>query len=442
MLNPWEQPFLLAAAVGVLALVLGYLLSKVSHRSASKELDRLRSELDRSEAQTREQTRQASRMRSEQRTFTSFVRQLPSAVQQLNRDDLHPREIPKLILQLAQSIFEPQQILLYVAGQKTDNGSTKQQLYLAAHQGLVDPGEGVAAVEFGEGKIGWAAENQMEMTPEDWLNPNRTEGRKPINNHPSLRLDLVGPLLHHSEDGTETLGVLCIGGMSVRLRDEKAMFRMVTNLGSIAMMHSRNLQSLRAQAYHDGLTGLMNKRGFMEELGKMIFSAESATQPLGVFIFDIDYFKRYNDSNGHLAGDELLKDISRVVRSALRQGDVAGRYGGEEFVVAMPDVGGAEALRIAERIRLAVESHRFSHEESQPGGCLTISGGVAAFPVDGTNGTELLSHADQALYRAKGSGRNRVVRFEGVTIGSRWDEEGDPYRAPADGSGTASGGLP
>jgi len=439
-LTPSPLAVVFAAAVGMLA---GWFFNRMAGLRLSREVKELRAELTRSEAQTREQSRQASRMRSEQRTFTSFVRQLPHAVQQLNRDNLNPRQIPRLIIQLAESIFEPEQILLYLAGPSNGGGRTLQQLHLAAHKGLGDSAESVGVVPFGEGKIGWAAENQMDMTMEDWLNPTRTEGRKPAHNYPGLRLDLIGPLLHHGESSTETLGVLCLGGLSSRLRDEKLMLQMVTNLGSIALMHSRNIRSLRAQAHHDGLTGLMNKRGFMVELGKMIFSAENATQSLGVFIFDIDYFKRYNDTNGHLAGDELLKDLAGVVRGCLRQGDVACRYGGEEFVVAMPDVDAEGAMCCAERVRSAVESYRFPHEESQPGGRLTISGGVAEFPHDGTNGTELLSHADQALYRAKGAGRNRVVRFRGVTIGGRQDErDADPLQSGRLGDGSMPGAIP
>jgi diguanylate cyclase (GGDEF)-like protein len=205
------------------------------------------------------------------------------------------------------------------------------------------------------------------------------------------------------------------------------MLQMVTNLAAIALIHTGNIRALQSQANHDGLTGLFNKRHFMQNLGFMINDAEGSAKPLGLFIFDIDHFKQYNDTNGHPAGDELLKSLAHIVRANLRPGDLACRYGGEEFVVAMPDTDGVSTLNVAERIRQAIEKHRFAHEESQPGGRLTISGGVAYFPVDGTNGTELLSHADQALYRAKATGRNRVIRYEGVEIGDagRKDEPKD-----------------
>jgi diguanylate cyclase (GGDEF)-like protein len=412
------------SATCTLIYVVGWLSGRAGRRRLDAEVQQLRDELSRTEVQTREQSRQAVRMRSEQRTLDSLLRLLPSVVQQLNNDRLQSRSVPQLILQMTTAIFEPDQILLYLVRIPDKTERTSRHLHLVARRGLPDVAPGLASVTFGEGKIGWVAEQQTEMSTQDWLNPTRIEGVVPPDNDPALRANLLGPLLHFDHRGkADTLGVLCIGGAAVRPRDEKSMLRLITNLGAIALTHAKNVYNLESRAYHDGLTGLLNKQRFMESLGNMIHDAERDIQSVGVFMFDIDHFKQYNDTNGHMAGDELLKRIARVIRENLRPGDLPCRYGGEEFLVAMPDTDGLSAHGVAERIRAAIESEPFPHEESQPLGTLTISGGVAEFPVDGTNSTELVRDADQALYRAKAAGRNRVLRFEGVQIGGPMDDD-------------------
>jgi len=109
--------------------------------------------------------------------------------------------------------------------------------------------------------------------------------------------------------------------------------------------------------------------------------------------------------------------MATLLKSSLRPGDLCCRYGGEEFILAMPEADGPEAMEIAERIRRVIEDHSFPHQEQQPNGNLTISGGVAVFPKDSTGATELTRHADEALYQAKRGGRNRVSRYRGVAIG-------------------------
>ncbi len=412
--------YLLAAAAVTAPSVLLLMLQR-----ARRDTARARDELARAEAQTREQIRQGTRLRNEQRTMANFVRILPAAVQDLNRDSLDARHVPRLILQLAGAIFEPEQILLYLTRAADGEPGEPKRLHLVASRGLSDAPEGIRSIRTGEGKIGWVAAHRIDMTIDDWLNPTRTEGVPPPDNLPGLRLDLMSPLLQHGRERDETLGVLCLGSPVARPRDEKLMLQMVANLGAIALIHARNLQSLRSRANHDGLTGLLNRRHFMHELALSINAAEKEAQNVGVFMFDIDHFKRFNDTNGHLAGDELLKTIAQVIRENVRPGDLAGRYGGEEFVVAMPDSDPDTSLAVAERIRAAIADHAFPHRESQPGGRLTISGGVATFPVDGTSTTDLIQHADQALYRAKAADRNRVLRHEGISIGSIELDAGD-----------------
>jgi diguanylate cyclase (GGDEF)-like protein len=384
----------------------------------SAELGRMEAEVARLENQSRDQSRQSAKLRAEQKALSSFTRNLPQVARELNSSDLDDRKIPGLVFGLVDSIFDPEQKLLYLTTQNGGRGERGQVLQLVERASTTDIPPAATKINIGEGKIGWVASAKMEMLAEDWLNMTRTEGRAIEDNHPSLRLDLIGPLVGHIDGKDRLLGVLCIGNPSTRPRDEKAMLQMVTNLASIAYTNARSTRQLKELANHDGLTSLLNKRYFMgQRLGLLINAAEREASPLSVFIFDIDHFKKYNDTNGHLAGDEILRGVSQVLRDNLRPGDVACRYGGEEFIVAMPGARGAEGLAAAERIRAAIESTKFPKAESQPGGRVTISGGVSQFPIDGTLGNDLILHADQALYQAKALGRNRIVQFKGVSIG-------------------------
>jgi diguanylate cyclase (GGDEF)-like protein len=129
-------------------------------------------------------------------------------------------------------------------------------------------------------------------------------------------------------------------------------------------------------------------------------------------MIDIDHFKRYNDAHGHLQGDVVLREVAQSLRNNIREIDLAARFGGEEFVVLMTKTSKEGARAAAEKLRLCVAEAIFpGTETSQPGGKLTLSLGLAEFPDDSNNATDLLNLADQALYRAKEEGRNRTVAW-------------------------------
>jgi diguanylate cyclase (GGDEF)-like protein len=133
-------------------------------------------------------------------------------------------------------------------------------------------------------------------------------------------------------------------------------------------------------------------------------------RPLSVFLFDVDNFKNYNDLNGHVAGDHLLQMLARLVGENTRKTDVFGRFGGEEFLLVLPNTPLPHALTVAEKVRAAIASHALPFAERQPLGCISVSGGVAQYPIDALDSARLLHAADGALYEAKRQGRNRVLR--------------------------------
>lgn len=159
----------------------------------------------------------------------------------------------------------------------------------------------------------------------------------------------------------------------------------------------------------DPLTGLFNYRYFTDRLDKELDMAKQFNGFLSLIIIDIDHFKDFNDTYGHPVGDLALKEAARIFHQNIRDKDILCRYGGEEFLILLPGTGIDEAFKCAERIRRAVQHHTIKIDENQSVR-ITISGGVACFPLDASNGEQLLRIADEVLYSAKHRGRNKIHR--------------------------------
>lgn len=161
-------------------------------------------------------------------------------------------------------------------------------------------------------------------------------------------------------------------------------------------------------SYIDDLTGIYNHRFFIEQLTLEVERQKRLDIPLSLLMIDIDYFKNYNDMNGHLAGDQALKAIAKLIQQGVRQTDIVARYGGEEFSAILINAGREKALEIAERVRKNVADTQFPYEKAQPNQDVTVSVGVATFSPSISTVTDLIREADHALYRAKKRGRNRI----------------------------------
>jgi diguanylate cyclase (GGDEF)-like protein len=164
---------------------------------------------------------------------------------------------------------------------------------------------------------------------------------------------------------------------------------------------------------HDDLTGLLTSKSFFSELRREAVHSAAKSIPFCVLMMDLDHFKEVNDKYGHLVGSQTLEILGGIIKQALRAGDVAARFGGEEFAAFLLDADYAQALVAAERVRSAVEQQEFPATRSDSPDRsktfrITISIGVAAFPDDATEPIELIELADSALYRAKRNGRNRI----------------------------------
>ena len=175
-------------------------------------------------------------------------------------------------------------------------------------------------------------------------------------------------------------------------------------------------QQIHRLISHDELTGLLTSKSFFSELRKEAAQAEVTSHPFCVLMMDVDHFKDVNDKYGHLVGSQTLEEIGEVIKKALRAGDVAARFGGEEFAAFLLDADYAQGLVAAERVRSAVENHSFlaTRRDALAGVKMlkiTISIGVAASPDDARDPIELVELADSALYQAKRGGRNRISAY-------------------------------
>jgi diguanylate cyclase (GGDEF)-like protein len=165
---------------------------------------------------------------------------------------------------------------------------------------------------------------------------------------------------------------------------------------------------LKSLACRDGLTGLYNHRYFQDSLTNELNRSSRHKEIFSLLFLDVDSFKQYNDTYGHLEGDRLLQMLGGIMRKVIRKFDVLARYGGEEFVILLPETPKKNACIIGEKIRRIVEAYPFEGRTSQPHGNVTVSVGVSTYPEDGTDRHTLIQRADHAMYQAKSKGRNAV----------------------------------
>lgn len=194
--------------------------------------------------------------------------------------------------------------------------------------------------------------------------------------------------------------------------DEVQLLTSVTGAAAMAIVNALLYQEKAEMSITDELTQLANRRQMHTRLEREWKRAQRFDNPLSLLMIDIDKFKRYNDINGHLLGDEVLKGVSGILQGNTRTVDTVARFGGEEFVVILPEQDKESAAGVADKLRRTVYQTDFPRSHRQPGGHLAISVGVASYPEDADDPHTLLDRSDMALYVAKRTGRNRVVTYE------------------------------
>jgi diguanylate cyclase (GGDEF)-like protein len=216
------------------------------------------------------------------------------------------------------------------------------------------------------------------------------------------------PLLHKGEK----LGVLMLAGMEKTAFPPEMRERLLTfaNQLSLALENARLYRETEQKAVIDEMTGLCNYRYFQEALDRELKRAAREGTMVGLLMMDLDYFKDYNDTFGHQAGDRLLREFGAVLRSAVRETDLAVRYGGDEFAVILPHTDEAGTRQLALRVASQVAEHRFPGCERMPGGRMSLSIGYAVYPTQASEKEHLVSLADDNLYKNKDKKRREKAR--------------------------------
>jgi diguanylate cyclase (GGDEF)-like protein len=218
----------------------------------------------------------------------------------------------------------------------------------------------------------------------------------------------------------ETLGVFTLASATLasdtdeneegRGEAERLFAATVAEHVALALANLRLRETLKSQSIRDPLTGLFNRRYIEETLERELRRAERRQAPVSIVMFDIDHFKRFNDTHGHLAGDALLRALGEFLQANFRGEDIVCRYGGEEFVLILPEAPMEATARRAEVLRERVKVLHVPHRGALLGG-VTLSLGIAEFPRHGATTETLLRAADAALYQAKSGGRDRVICY-------------------------------
>ena len=393
------------AGVGFFAFVLGYFVARMgrSGKPARRAVTSDSGVFVEVEVY-RDAQRAKTRLEQENHSFSEFFQILTDFTKELD-GKMDISLLPKRLLEIVDKLFVPSQILILL----TDSNFPGKLILKEAKNCPKDVGP-AREIPFGEGKIGWTAQTRTTMDQEDFVREMRSGGAHlDAPGHFRFKVDLCSPILGNNQ---ETLGVISVGGITRHPKFEKRLLSMIADLGAISLINRRLAEDQRNRANSDGLTKLITKRYLQELLGEAIHNAEVQNTPVSLFIFDLDHFKKLNDTHGHLTGDLVLKETAEVVKRTIREGDIAARWGGEEFLIVLPNTPKEGAWRAAEKVREALARNTFHDEDGEAMGRVTLSGGIATFPGDGRTQLELVGAADEALYRAKRSGRDKVLKAE------------------------------
>jgi two-component system, cell cycle response regulator len=386
----------------LLSIVLFYLMQstidyKVQNEILKKYLQRLQQELDIEREAIKdlktESNEELLRLESFIITMSDTARQISSV--------LHTDELLRVILRKAVDLLGSNKCAIFKVDAKTKN-----LLYIDSTGYKKEIIEGLSfKADESSGLIGYAAEQGIFVSKKTLMHDY---AKKHIIDQDRLGIIFCQPIVHK----LKTLAVICTASVSADLTHEQVMRLLSTlaNFGAVALTNTELVDRIREQSVRDSLTWLYNHQYFQTRMDDLLAAAKREKEHLGFIIMDIDYFKKFNDTYGHQAGDFVLKKSAEILNSELRGSDIVARYGGEEFVAILPKRDLKGAYSIAERIRGVFDKVSFKYENHDLK--ITISAGVSAYmPSNDKPLTKelIIRYADDALYKAKEQGRNKVI---------------------------------
>lgn len=368
-----------------------------SHKAAQETYQKLEYERVQFLSQCKRFSEDINRLNSLIITLSDLAKEIPSVLEVKGVYKLLMEKATELFSAKSCAIFEVDSVsnkLTYVCSIGYD-AQTLKDLNLTA-----DEESGIA---------GWAAKNGKFLSFKDALQDPHMADLLRENKFPIL---FCQPIVERGK----SIAVICVGDMGKEL-EEQGLIRLTSllaNLSTIAIENARLMEKTKEQAIRDGLTGLYNHRHFYELLEDLMKKAGGQDSILGIFLIDIDHFKKFNDTHGHQIGDLILQETAKLVQQKIQKEDIAARYGGEEFSVVCLRKDTRAISALAEDIRNSVEQTVFQADALRLK--VTISLGVAFYkPKEqaGLTTGELVKHSDDALYKSKEGGRNMVSVWEG-----------------------------
>ncbi|MEO0142246.1 MAG: sensor domain-containing diguanylate cyclase [candidate division WOR-3 bacterium] len=369
----------------LVVLVLAIILATSANRRRSNilsQIEILTDELDRQKQENISLRNELRKITSQDNLFFSSMVRLTS--------NTEPVDIAHEITGLLVNFLNAKQVAIFFLDER------EKRLNIVAHYGLNDNWLPKIIYNVGEGKVGLAAEKRIPIGKHE---SDMLRIKEP---YPVFEPDICYPIVYQNR----IFGVIAFNRNEGLDEREKSMVGVVARITATTLQNTLSLTMMRDLASIDPLTKLLNIGAFRDKLNDELNRARRFQHTLSLAIIDLDNFKYYNDTFGHQIGDQILIRLAKIFSIHFRETDIIGRYGGDEFIIMFPETKKDEAAKMVKDLLDGLQLHSLLQTPGNQK--LTFSAGIASYSEDGLNAAELIKSADEALYEAKNSGRNRV----------------------------------